>query len=162
MEDKLVGMEKLVSLIEQDREEIVNQWLKDLESGEYTQSVGMLWRTTKTHPVEPGHCCLGVLADQLTKRYPELVGWAGIDKKLRRRHMLILGKNSGKLTPILWDALGIETPALNQNVLLVKNDNGMRFQSIADYIRGTRYAQTLPGESSKSGDEGMGQVVVAS
>lgn len=48
---------------------IKEQWIKDLESGEFTQCTLVL------HNDVGGYCCLGVLCEQYIREHPEEQGW---------------------------------------------------------------------------------------
>jgi len=44
-------------------QEIKAKWIAALRSGEYTQTIGKLYRHRPDFADQPGYCCLGVLCD---------------------------------------------------------------------------------------------------
>lgn len=44
-------------------QEVMQRWVAALESGQYHQTDGALWRTAEHDGQASGHCCLGVLCD---------------------------------------------------------------------------------------------------
>jgi hypothetical protein len=98
------------------------RWLDALRSGKYKQ--GRLFLRTN----ESEFCCLGVLCDVLSKS-----GWA-IDET--RNHFTYVGPNGCLGTACLPEDVAYNTQIsrAQETVLASKNDEGLPFQEIADYI----------------------------
>jgi hypothetical protein len=109
-------------------QEIKDQWVKALRSGEYSQGQHRLRPTLGTY------CCLGVLCDLYQKAYPQTSEW-----QLAMRGVLFVdavGCASDSNCP-----MGVRDWAdltkREQGSLINLNDSGQSFEEIADYIETT-------------------------
>ena len=99
------------------KKEIKDQWIADLRSGKFIQGKGALCKHGK-------HCCLGVLAQQITNYYvSDDTGRADFGPE----------KSSAFLDDKLLNQCGLKD--LEQGRLSGMNDDGgSTFLEIADYI----------------------------
>lgn len=96
---------------------IKKRWVAALRSGDYRQARGALKRG------KYAHCCLGVLCDIAPKSVGE---WRG--------HTFVSGgvKDAAMLPPGVQAWAGLDADATHG--LASKNDLGVSFEQIADYI----------------------------
>lgn len=117
------------------KEEIKQEWISALRSGEYTQGIGYL-KTVENST--PKHCCLGVLCDLFLKKNPES-GWSWREPDVN--HVSLFGADA-KILPITireWAGLGSSNPniqmdELGKTTIAHINDRGLSFEKIAKII----------------------------
>lgn len=125
------------------KQDIKNQWVAALRSGEYKQTDGVLCRLGPDgQPI--GFCCLGVLTELYVQAHPGAVDttqttWAGTGSTAR--FYAINGGKSNAMLPYAvqeWSGVRSEAGAFcwdGANTSLVDlNDNGSTFEEIADVI----------------------------
>lgn len=95
------------------------KWIKALKSDKYRQGKGYLKKKNKSGDF---HCCLGVLCEVM-----------GIDSELvGRDDFYHFGEVTAQLPHDL--RLELEIPASQQCQLVNMNDQGVKFDAIADWI----------------------------
>jgi hypothetical protein len=111
-------------------QEIKEEWIKDLESGDYTQATGALRKGD-------GYCCLGVLCEQYKRKHPE-VEWESDGGG----NYIFLGAGGFLPTQVReWAKIRSTNGAYeieDQGVcsdLATRNDEGSTFNDIAELIR---------------------------
>ncbi len=116
--------------------EVKAEWLKALRSGEYKQCRGSLAKHNQ------GYCCLGVLADVVDKKFPEL---------LKEHNLSVVRTNvvtdEGVISMGIKYELGTSYTGIpygflidhhQQQILTTMNDvKYINFDGIADYIEKT-------------------------
>lgn len=118
------------------KQEIKNQWVAALRSGEYKQTDGTLHRTAGD---DEGYCCLGVLCDIAVK--------AGVIRSLNEGSREVFETGTGWEAGVLpakvqrWAGLDSDNPMVRRNTngryessLASLNDDGCSFGEIADLI----------------------------
>lgn len=103
---------------------VKERWVNALKSGQYQQETGTLRRKVDD---KYSYCCLGVLVDTL----PDTVWYPVYGGNTFGYHF---GAESTQaiLGPLLRATVGLEQS--DMCVLMDKNDNGVSFNEIADYI----------------------------
>jgi len=119
-------------------DEIKQQWLSALRSGDYKQAQKAL------HPVGGGHCCLGVLCDLWLNERGETWQVEGYDYLSDETYQLDEAHCEGApdLLPLKvqkWAGLANDNPAVlvgkdEWKDLAYLNDHGWTFEQIADVI----------------------------
>lgn len=100
---------------------IEQAWIVALRSGKYKQGAGCLREDDR-------YCCLGVLVDLYVKKHD--LEWERVGEEYH------LDGNAGTLPAVVseWAELDSDNPIVNGRALATWNDDGMRFQGIADLI----------------------------
>ena len=93
-----------------------------LRSGKYSQTGGRLRRTEKPY----AYCCLGVMCEVALEGYWDDGG----------SYILSTGKTAGLATLSKEAASKLGLSIKETNVLAAKNDSGLTFEEIANYIEG--------------------------
>jgi len=107
------------------RQNELNIWINALKGGEYNQVKNAL----KT---DNGYCCLGVLCEVLKDKYdlkwsrssPYRINYGGLSSE-------------ETLPPTFREKVGISNVVMS--VLMDKNDHGVSFEEIADYIEENKH-----------------------
>lgn len=127
--------------------EYKEQWLKDLRSGDFTQTQGALHRTatgpyTDDSSAPAGYCCLGVLYKQLEEKGLVCEAPTGMNSSV----MIFKETNpdldltdsiesSGGFTLGVAQLVGI-TRGQESELIHKNDDEGNSFEEIADWIEG--------------------------
>lgn len=111
--------------------ELKTRWLEALRSGKYDQTTGVLNRVKEESEddanKQPGYCCLGVLCDVVA---PD--DWAepeDADPYVRYHRS---AQSTGVLCDVFLKEVGLNSRVAGN--LIGRNDSGMSFEDIADYI----------------------------
>lgn len=110
--------------------ELKTKWIEALKSGKYKQAVGSL---KVEHPMtgEKAYCCLGVLCDISGIEFKSKKSYYGNPKTIQ----YTLDEEyiwSGMIPPSDLNKLGLTDSVAG--TLAEKNDSGVPFTKIADYI----------------------------
>ncbi len=105
------------------KEEVKNEWVKALRSGEYKQAKHTLKRN------DAGHCCLGVLCD---------ISKVGKWEDGTSSYYYVTKDGNAAYTsppPLVYEWAGIiKTMGSNDHLMNMNDTQGKSFLEIADYI----------------------------
>jgi|SRR4051812_9489018 hypothetical protein len=123
---------------------VVTKWVEALESGEYKQTVGALYRTADHEGDPAGHCCLGVLCDLAVK---DGVIDPPVIKFDEDRGMIATYAETSTFLPekvMEWVGLDENNPwvdferwgrEVSDNLAILNDEEEASFEEIADILR---------------------------
>lgn len=122
--------ETLPPITKELREELRAEWVKALRSGEFQQCQGQL-------SSGGGFCCLGVAAELVHRRFPEVLPVAALSSEDGELEWRDYGPETYCLPPVAQAALGLLDDCGDfgdGRSLANLNDQGKTFSEIADVI----------------------------